>query len=214
MVVVGDLVLKFLIARGINFHTSVMMHPDLRSHFEFRMMVLQYAATFGFIIGCFQALAFRWNAGRRVAWIFLTMFGVTFAAGGFLISPQISSFLSATILPHSFQLGFLAYLGTVVICVSPIGLLQATVLAGRNSRGLAWMLVSAVAVIAGGFFLGMAQPVMLSILFTRGLPTLHVTEASVMGIIYGFLTVLPLEWIVRPRIAQDAVPAGSSELPS
>jgi hypothetical protein len=214
MVVVGDWVNGILIARGIHLHTSFILHPDLRSHFEFRMMVLQYAATFGFILGCFQALAYRWNAGRRVAWIFLTMFGVTFAAGGFLIAPQISSFLSATIHLRSFQLDFLAYLGTVVICVSPIGLLQATVLAGKDSRGLAWMLISAVALIAGGFLLGTARPILLPIIFTRGIPLLYDTEALIMGITYGILTVLPLEWILKPQSAQEPVPDGSSGLPS
>jgi hypothetical protein len=214
MVVVGDWINRFLIVRGINLHTSFLLHPDLRSHFEFRMMVLQYAATFGFILGCFQALAYRWRIGRRVAWIFLTMFGMTFAAGGFLIAPQISSLFSATIHHLSFQLDFLAYLGTVVVCASPIGLLQATTLAGRNVRGWAWMFVSAVALIACGFILGMSRPVMIINLYTLGLPALYDVEALMMGIIYGFLTVLPLEWILQPQTAQASIPDGSSELPT
>jgi hypothetical protein len=214
MVVVGDWINRFLIARGINIHTSFLLHPDLRGHFEFRMMVLQYAATFGFILGCFQALAYRWSIGRRVAWILLTMFGMTFAVGGLLIAPQISSFLSATIHSFAVQIEFLAYLGTIVICASPMGLLQATVLSGRNARGLAWMLVSTIAVIACGILFGMARSVMLPILFARGLPTFYDTEALLMGIAYGFLTVLPLEWILQPKTAQASIPDGSNELPT
>jgi hypothetical protein len=156
-------------------------------------------ALMGLFFGLFQSLAPRWNRSRRAAWMIATAFGVVFAAGILLLVPFVASYLRVTIHPWRLILEHhpgLYYGGSAAMCVSIMGMLQTLVLARRNPRALVWIPASAV-----GVFVCSVVAV-----FTPALPF--------AGLVYGLLTVLPLEWILQPRVAQVALSADAKKLPS
>jgi hypothetical protein len=162
-------------------------------------LILQDAALLGMILGLLQSLALGLKRARSAAWIFATTLGVVLAAGVLLSVPVIASYLRVTIHPWRLILDHhpgLYYGGSAALCVSIMGILQTFVLAHRNPRALVWIPASAVGFVACSI-IGATTPLL-----------------PFMGFVYGFLTVLPLEWLLRPRMARDAVPVESSDLPS
>jgi hypothetical protein len=146
------------------------------------LRVLRDAAVLGIILGLFQSLALEWDRSRRVAWILATTIGTTVGAASLLTIPFLANYLTVTIHPWRFiveQHPAFYYGGGALFCVSIVGSLQVFVLAKRNMRSLLWIPTSAAAILA------------CALLMPFGVPGL--TE----GIIYGILTVLPLEWILR-----------------
>jgi hypothetical protein len=160
--------------------------------------ILLVAALLGLFLGSFQSLTLSWSRFKRAAWMFATTLGVVFSAGVLLMVPLVATYLRVSIHPWRLILdhhpGFY-YGGSAALCVSILGMIQTPVLARRNPRVLVWIPASAIGVFACGSVVALA-PVL-----------------PFLGFVYGVLTVLPLEWILRPRIAHDAVPVGSSDLP-
>jgi hypothetical protein len=196
MVVVGGWADRIQIARGMS------IFP--RSEQAFRMLVLQFAATFGFVPGYFQSLAFGWKGSRRFAWILATTLGMISAVGSTLAIPLVATYLNVTIHPWRLFVDnhpTLYYGGGAMFCVSVLGILQSLVLAGRNPRTAAWIPASAIGVLADG-----------SIMFIRvdrifgnrhSSLVLFAVLGLIVGTVYGLLTVLPLEWILQPRESQE-----------
>jgi MFS family permease len=182
-----------------------------RSVESFNILVLQLTAAFGLGVGWFQALVIGWKRPRRAAWIMATMIGATSAAGILLLAPFIYRYLQVTIHPWRLLVDhhpMMYYGGGAVFCVSVMGMLQTLVLGRRNPRALTWTPVSAIGILTCSFVTAaIGNPVLRN--FHRSL-AMYGVLGLIVGTVYGLLTVLPLEWILQPGRARDAVQDGST----
>jgi uncharacterized membrane protein YfcA len=170
----------------------------------FNLRILQDSLLLGMILGWFQSRALGWKRSRLVAWTLLTTLGTTVAVGSTLMISFIASYLRVTIHPWRLIVDHhpgLYYGAGAAFCVSVLGILQALILARENPRAVAWIPSSAIGVLAGG-----------SMMFLRvdrifgnrhSALVLFAVLGSIVGAVYGLLTVLPLEWILQPRESQE-----------
>jgi hypothetical protein len=188
--------------------------PRPQAELWINVRTLQAPALLGLFLGLFQTLALGWKRLRRAAWMIATTLGVMLAASVVLLVPVVATYLRVTIHPWRLFVDHhpvLYYGGSVMVCVSVLGMLQALVLAPRNPRALAWIPASSLGVLACSVPNFFANPYSIR---HHSLLTIYLVLGLIVGSLYGLITVLPLEWILWPRIARDAVPDGVNKLPS
>ena len=173
---------------------------------------LFFVGSFGLAAGGIQSLAFHWKSWKRVAWMLATSVGALLAVGGILLVPILTGRIKLNIPPILDEHRMLYLRAAAAICILMMGFLQAILLTRRGARFLAWIPASAFGVFVCGIMAVAAPSPLFRINFIVRIDLLIL--GFLMGAIYGVLTVLPLEWILQPGVAQDVVPDGAKELPS
>jgi hypothetical protein len=114
--------------------------------------------------------------------------------------PFVANYLRTTIHPWRLlvdQHPLLYYGGAAVLCVSLMGILQSLVLVSRSRKALAWIPASAFALFVSYFLASLVE----QYAFRRfHLPVGWLALAIILGLTYGVLTALPLEWIQRQEV--------------
>jgi len=153
-----------------------------------------------------QALAFEWKRSRRAGWVLATVFGVVFTVVArnsiFFLDNYLSVHPLRWLYHHNPTLNDL-----VVLLVFPlsIGMFQTFVLARQSRRAVLWIPVSAVGVLSSGYIFS----ALLIQVFDRHMWNWLYAPGLIVGAVYGVMTVIPLEWILRRVVAEDLVESGS-----
>jgi hypothetical protein len=179
-----------------------------RSDLTVWIMVLQFGASFGLVLGGFQSLAFEWKRSSRIAWMLVTMFGAALAVSGVLMVPITAHYMRATIHPFADGHPFLFYEGSAALCASVLGMLQTFVLARMHPRAWGWVPVSALGIVACAFLLETVMGIMRGNHYS--LLVNFSAIALIAGPIYGALTGRTLDWIIQPGIASE-IPSKTSD---
>jgi uncharacterized membrane protein len=199
-----------LLSEFVDYRVRLQFGMRFDSQLGPRLRLLRDVSLVGLTFGFFQSLAFEWTRSRRVAWMFATMFGVAFSVSGVLSIPILANYLRVTIHPWRLILDqheALYYGGGSIVCASLTGILQTLVLAHRNSRVLTWIPASAVGVLVCSFIVAASGD---RIYRNYHSPyVVNVVLGVVAGLVYGLLTVLPLEWILKAGTTHDVAPVRS-----
>jgi hypothetical protein len=155
-----------------------------------------------------QSLAFEWKRSRRAAWVFVTVVGIVFGVLARSLVLTLDHYLRTTI--HPWLLFFdhnplLFSFGVGVVFSSGIGLFQTLLLARQSRRAILWIPVSAICILVCSNITD-ASP---HFIFGRQVNAWFYAGRLIMGGIYGVMTVIPLEWILRPRVLEGKLPVGS-----
>lgn len=166
----------------------------------------------GIITGVIQWLALRLKVPRVRGWILACVIGSLFEGGFRSFALNIFGVVNGPIIRSTIALiGLLAtLLAPAFIAGVFTGLLQWLVLHGKVRRAGWWVVVVCVEGLTAAsiYFAGIVAPT------SRFLAVNDPLSAAVWAIIFGFLTGIPLTWLLRERVQGEQMPMAKPETPN